>query len=284
VGTEPLFLARESGLFDGSIHLAEYLNSEHELRAFHNGVIDAAAVTLEEVLNLDHLGQQAQVVLVMDASQGADCVVARPEVKSLAELRGRRVASEDVMLPTYMLHRALGQVGLRPEDVQRVFQGPDQLEGALRRGEVDAAVAYEPYCHRLVAAGGHVLFDSSQIPQEIVDVLVVRRRFLQENPAQVDVLLRGWFAALDLLRQHPAESARRMGARVEMNEGQLLKALQGVSHPSAHEQHALLSGERPSLDDTVERLGAVMVQQHALSALPSGKSIIDAASLLRVSP
>jgi NitT/TauT family transport system substrate-binding protein len=101
VGTEPLFLARELGLFDGPIHLAEYINSEHEIRAFQNGLIDAAAVTLDEVLNLDRLQQQAHVVLVLDASHGADCVVAQPTVTSVAELRGRKVATEEVTLPTY---------------------------------------------------------------------------------------------------------------------------------------------------------------------------------------
>jgi NitT/TauT family transport system substrate-binding protein len=284
VGTEPLFLAREQGLFSGPIHLAEYLNSAHELRAFHNGVIDAAAATLEEVLTLDHLGQQAQVVLVLDASHGADCVVARPEVRTLAELRGRRVASEDVTLPAYMLHRALEQVGLQLEDVTRVYQGPDESEEALRRGEVDAVVAYEPYCYRMIAAGGHLLFDSSWIPGDVLDVLVVRRRYLETNPEQVDALLRGWFAALAFMRQHPAESARLMGLRVGLEEAQFLQALKGVRHPDVREQRDLLVGERPHLLQALERLGVVMVKQRSLPALPTPGPLIDTAPLSRVFP
>jgi NitT/TauT family transport system substrate-binding protein len=284
VGTEPLFLAREQGLFPGPIHLTEYMNSAHELRAFHNGVIDAAAVTLEEVVNLDYRGQQAQVVLVLDASYGADCLVARPEVKTLADLKGRKVGSEDVMLPTYMLQRALEQVRLGPGDVERVYQGPDESEVALREGKVDAVVAYSPYCQRMVAAGAHVLFDSTRIPNEIVDVLVVRRGYLEANPEQVDALLKGWFAALAFIRDNPAEAAGHMGPRLGMEGARFLEAMKGVHHPDVREQHTLLVGERPGLRDSIERLGAVMKRGAGMPEHPIPEGLIDSAPLRRVAP
>jgi NitT/TauT family transport system substrate-binding protein len=284
VGTEPLFLARELGLFPGPIHLVEYLNSEHLIRAFQNGVIDAAAVTVDEVLNLDRLGQQAQVVFVLDGSHGADCLMARPEVTTVAELRGRKVSSEDVMLPTYMLVRALEQAGLKLEDVQREYHALEAMEEALRRGEVDAVVGFEPFCHRMAAQGARRIFDSSQIPGEIVDVLVVRRSYLQAHPEQVDALLRGWLAALAVLQERPAEAARRMGPRVGLEGGAFLEALKGVRHPDLQEQRLQLMGERPRLYETVERLGSVMVREQALPALPDPRRLIDTAPLLRVAP
>jgi NitT/TauT family transport system substrate-binding protein len=282
VGSEPLFLAREQGLLDASIHLTEYMNSAHQLRAFHNGVIDAAAVTLEEVVNLDYRGQQAQVVLVLDSSNGADCLVARPEVKTLLDLKGRRVGSEDVMLPTYMLQRALEQVQLRAEDVQRVYQGPDESEEALRQGRLDAVVAYSPYCQRMVAAGGHVLFDSTHIPGEIVDVMVVRRSYLEKNPEQADALLRGWFAALAFMRERPTEAARIMGPRIGMGEAQVLEALKGVHHPDIREQYLLLAGERPRLHETVLRLAGMMTRRTGLPVSPLPERLIDTGPLRRV--
>ena len=283
VGTEPLFLARDEGLFPAPVHLAEYMNSTHKLRAFHNGVIDAAAVTLEEVVNLN-LGGQVQVVLVLDSSHGADCLVARPEVKTLEDLKGRRVSAEDVMLPTYVLHRALEQVRLSVKDVQRVHQGPDESVEALRRGEVDAVVGYEPYCQRMVAAGGHVLFDSTRIPGEILDVLVVRRAYLETKPEQVDALVRGWFAAVAHLREHPGESVRRMGPRLGIPEADFLKSLQGVHYPDAREQRELLAGEAPRLRETIERLRAVMAQSTGEYSSPIPERLINPGPLLRVAP
>ncbi len=284
VGTEPLFLARELGLFASPVHLAEYIDSEHAIRAFQNGLVDAAAVTLDEVLNLDRLEHQTQVVLVLDASHGADCVVAQPSVKTVAELRGRKVASEEVTLPTYILTRALEQSGLRLEDIQREYGGLEDLEGMLRRGEADAVVTFEPYCQQLVSQGARVIFDSTQLPGEIADVLVVRRSYLEAHPEQVDALLRGWFAALDVLRERPAEAARRMAPRLGMEEGAFLEALRGVSHPDVREQHRQLIGKRPRLTETLERMGAIMIRSKALSGVPDLAHVIDPAPLLRVAP
>jgi NitT/TauT family transport system substrate-binding protein len=280
VGTEPLFLARDLGLFPGPIHLAEYINGEHANRAFQNGLIDAAAMTVDEVLNLDHLQHQTSTVLVLDASHGADCIVAQPTVTAVAQLRGRKVASEEMTLSTYMLVRSLEQAGLKLEDVRREYGGLEDLEGILRRGEVDAVVTFEPYCRRLVAEGARVIFDSRQIPGEIVDVLVVRKSYL----AQVDALLRGWFAALEVLRERPAEAARRMAPRVGLEEGAFLEALKGVHHPGVREQHQQLTGEHPLLMETLRRMGAIMVRSGDLPEVPESPRLIDSAPLLRVAP
>jgi NitT/TauT family transport system substrate-binding protein len=285
VGTEPLFLARELGLYPArQVHLAEYMSTPQRLQAFRNGVIDAVQLSLDEVLSLDHLGQQVRVVLVVDASHGADCLVARPEVKTLGELKGRRVASEDMALPTYMLHRALGQVGMEIEDVQRQFHNPTEHEGLYQRGEVDALVSYEPYCQRLRAAGAHTVFDSADIPGEIIDVLVVRSSYLEAHPERVDALLRGWFGALAYFHSSRGEAARLMGPRLGLDGPGFLESMNGVRHPSASEQYVLMGGDTPPLLETVDRLGALMVSQQLIQSVPDTRHLLDLAPLRRVAP
>jgi len=285
VGTEPLFLARELGLYSPrEVHLAEYLSTPQRLQAFRNGVIDAVQLTLDEVMSLDHLGQQVRVVLVMDASHGADCLVARPEVKSVANLKGRRVVSEDMALPTYMLHRALEQAGLGIEDVQRRFQNPAEHEELYRRGEVDALVSYEPFCQRLRAAGAHTLFDSARIPGEIIDVLVVRGSYLKAHPERVDALLRGWFAALEHFQSSRDDAARRMGPRLGLDGAGFLESMNGVRHPSAREQHVLMGGDTPPLRQTMDRLGVLMVRQGLLPSAPDTQRLLDLGPMSRIAP
>jgi NitT/TauT family transport system substrate-binding protein len=285
VGTEPLFLARELGLYpEGEIHLAEYMNTAQRLQAFRNGVIDAVQLSLDDVLSMDQFGQQVRVVLVLDASHGADCLVARPEVKTLADLKGLRVASEDTTLPTYILHRALEQAGLQSEDIRRVFQNPDAHEGVLQRGEAEAFVSYDPYCARLVAAGAHRLFDSSHIPGEIIDVLVIRESYLQRNPDRADLLVRGWFAALAYFQAHPTEAASRMAPRMGMDVPQFMESIKGVRYPDAKEQRTLLGGDAPRLKETMARLMALMVEQQLLPATTDTRHLLDSGPLLRVMP
>jgi len=285
-GSEPLFLARQQALFPSEhIRLVEFLNSAEMIRAYRNGAIDAMAVSLEEVLRLDALEQEPQVVLVIDASHGADCVVARPEVKTIAGLEGRRVALEDMALGLHMLSRALERAGLKLEDVQRVPARLDIHEEIYRRGEVDAVVTFEPTCQRLVEAGAHVLFDSTLIPREILDVLAVRKSYLEAHPERIDLLLRGWFAALDYQRAHPDEALRQMAPRLGLDVRQLRAALAGVRLLDAEAQRELLTGTQPRLLESLRRLRAVMERERLLPSRPRDDSrIINASSFLRVSP
>ena len=285
-GSEPLFLARERGLMPSEhLRLVEFVDSADMIRAFRNGALDAVALTLEEALRLEALGLEPRVVLVLDASHGADCVVARPEVKTLAELQGRRVALEHMALGLYMLGRALEGVGLRPEDVRRVPTRLDSHLEVYQRGEVDAVVTFEPTCQQLVDAGAHVLFDSSRIPEEILDVLVVRKSYLAANPERIDVLLRGWFSALDYHGAHPDEAERLMAPRLGIPPQQLRKALAGVRLLDARQQREQLTGPAPRLRETLERLRAVMSKDGLLPARPREDSLLlDASALLRVAP
>jgi len=285
-GNEPLFLARERGLLPAEyLRLVEYVDSADMIRAFRNGAIDAVALTLEEALRLEALGLEPRVVLVMDASHGADCVVARPEVKTLAELGGRRVALENMPLGLFMLGRALERVGLRPEDIQRVPTRLDSHLEVYRRGEVDAVVTFEPNCQQLVDAGAHVLFDSSLIPGEILDVLVVRESYLAAHPERIDMLLRGWFGALDDQKAHPDEAARIMAPRLGLDARRFREALAGVHLLDAREQREQLTGTAPRLRETSQRLRAVMSENGLLPAGPREDSrLLDASSLLRVAP
>jgi len=284
-GYEPLFLARELGLFPAQrLHLVEYVSSPQVVRAFRNGAVDAMTASLEEVLLLEQLGHAPQVVLVLDASHGADCLMARPEVESLSGLRGRRVGSEESMLGLYMLNRGLEQTGLRREDVRLELSSLETHVEAYQRGELDAVVTFEPYCRRLADVGARKLFDSSHIPGEIVDVLVVRKEFLDAHPQQVDALLRGWFAALDWHGKHPQEGMRRMARRLALDAHRFQEALSGLHLMDERQQRAQLTGPRPRLSESIERLGALLRHHQLLPERRETSRLLDAAPLLRVSP
>lgn len=240
-GSEPLFLARELGyLDDGSIRLIEYSSLSEVNRDFRNGSIDAVDVTLDMALQLQQQGFEPRVVLVLDYSDGADALLARPEVRRLEDLRGKRVAVEALSMSNYLLSRALAQAGLQPSDVEILRIPVDQHERAYASGQVDAVVTFEPFVSRLVAAGAHRLFDSSRIPGEIVNVLAVREDVLEQRPEQVRHLLQGWFRALLYLEEHPEDAVSRMSPRLDTSPAQLAAQLEDLRHPTLRENRALL--------------------------------------------
>jgi NitT/TauT family transport system substrate-binding protein len=279
-GTEPLFLARELGyLDDGSVRLVEYSSLEEATRDFRNGMLDAVNVTLDMALLLQQQGYEPRVVLAVDTSNGADAILARPGVRRLRELRGKRVAVEDLTVSTYLLGRALEQAGLQPSDVRIIRLPVDQHLRAYESGQVDAVVTYQPFAQQLLSAGAHELFNSSQIPGEIIDVLVVRADVLDQNPEQVAHLLQGWFQALGYLETHPEDAAARMGPRLGTSPTGFTALLRGLRLFSREENLVLLREPDSPLLLTALALRHFMLREGLMHEPVGPERILDARPL-----
>ena len=279
-GYEPFYLARELGFFeDANIRLVEYSSSTQTIRSLRNGAIQAAALTLDEVLMLWEKGSQLRVILVTDISDGGDMIITKPEVKNLQDLRGRRVGAENTAVGAYLLTRALQKAGLEPKDLTVVPLEIDEQEQEFLKGTLDAVVTFEPVGSRLLNAGGQKLFDSSQIPNEIIDVLVVHQDVLQDQKEEVNVLLRAWFRALEYLKSHPLESARHMSGRLKITPPEILSAYEGIKLPDLEENIRMMTGDPPPLEVNIQRLAEVEKKTGLLERNIDPKGLLDPSPL-----
>lgn len=192
-GNEGLFFAAAKGwLAPRDYRMVEMSSGFETIRAFRNGTLDAAALTLDEVIRAVQDGADPVLLLAIDQSHGADGVVARAGLTSLAELRGKRVGLQVNSVSAYVLRRALESARLRSDDVQIVNVAPELHQAYLARGDVDAVSTYEPFRSQLLGAGAIELFNSTAIPGEIGDVLVVRRAYLAAHPERAAGIHRAW--------------------------------------------------------------------------------------------
>lgn len=274
-GYEPLYLARERGLLaDDQIVLVELLSASEVMRAFRNGAIDAAALTLDEVISLRAAGLKPVIVQVADISRGADVIMARPDIASIEALRGRRVGVEATALGAYMLSRALDLHGMQISDVEVVQLEVNEHRAAYEQGGVDAVVTFEPVRQQLLDQGAVVLFDSSMIPGEIVDVIVVREALLDSHQDQVQHLIRAWQRSLDLLREQPQASARLMAQRLKLTPQEVLASYAGMELPDRVRSRALLGGANPPLQRQARQLAAIMRAHTLIDAVPDLEGLI----------
>lgn len=261
-GYEPLYLARSLGRYPGSlVRLIEMSTSTDVLWAFRNGFLDVAALTLDEALTLAQYEPSLRIILVTDLSNGADAVLAGQEIPSLAALKGRRVGVEQTAVGGYLLARALEAGGLEPGDVRVVPVTEGGHEQAFTSGQVDAIVTFDPTRTRLLKRGARVIFDSSRIPGEIVDVLAVRAETLQERRTELREVCSGWFWALEYLARHPQEATDLMAPRLGLSSSELREALTGIKFPTPDQNQRLLQGE---LLEPAQRLRVVMMREKLL--------------------
>lgn len=265
-GYEPLYLARELGFYDQStIRLVEYTSATQVIRAYRNNAIQVAALTMDEVMLLLENGLDPHVVLVMDISNGGDAILAKPEIKNLEDLRGKRVGVESTALGAFFLNQALATVKLHPSEINIISSDIDEHEGMFERGELDAVVTFEPVQTRLLSKGAHPIFDSSQIAGEIVDVLVIAKETHERFPKEVEILLRGWFKSLDYLRAKPMEAASILARRLKVSDEEVLASYEKIILPDLEENLNLMVGspEAP-LKVTAAKLAEVMLENNLL--------------------
>lgn len=236
------FLAREAGeLPEDRVELVDFRSPAEVMRAYRQALVDAIALTGGYALELAAESPEHRIVLVIDYSEGGDALVARPGIEHLSGLEGARIGLESSNLAVHILGRVLQRAGLRPDQVQVVPVDIAEHLDAYRSGAVDAVITYEPMVTHVREAGGHVLFDSTAMPGEIVDVLITREGTLQQRRRELQALADSWFLGQQVLRREPQEAARIMAAREGVDAPTLLTALEGIRLVNRDANRRLLS-------------------------------------------
>lgn len=282
VGYDPLVLARDRGLADArQLKVVELISSAEALRNLRNGLLDAAALTLDETLRLVDSGFDVRIVALLDTSAGADMVLAAPRITALQKLRGESIAVEDATVGTLMLERLLQKAGLARTDVTVVQMEATQHMTALLSDRVAAAISYAPVDGPIRAAGFRSIFDSREMPGDIVDVLVVRTEVLKQRPKAVDALLAAWSAGLDVMRLDPMGAATSLAPGADLSAAQYQAVLGGLRFYSPEESLAQLQGDPPELARQGEEVARLLIDLKLLSRPPRWAGLIDTAPAAR---
>ena len=284
-GHEPLFLARTRGsLPDPEVRLVEYSSLSEVNRAFRNGALDAAGVTLDMALALEQQGFEPRVVLVLDVSVGADAIVARPGLREVRALEGRRVGVEESGVSAFLLGRALEEAGMSASQVHIVWTPVEEQPRAYREGRVDAVVSFEPIVSQLEAAGARRVFDSRALPGEVLDVLVVRRAYLEAHPQAVAALLDAWFDAARTVQARPQAAALELSGRLAMKPADFRRVSAGIRLPTREENLWLLGGEQPHILPTARAMFRVLQRLGLVRGEWPEQPLLDARALRRERP
>ena len=263
VGYEPLYLGREKGFINKKeVKLVEFLSASQVLRAYRNGLIDVAALTLDEVMILLDEGFDPSIFLVMDVSNGADVILVQKKYTSFRQLKGKRIGYENTAVGAYILSRALKINNLESKDIELVSMGVNETENALINNLVDAVVTFEPIKSKLLEHGYNEVFSSREIPDEVIDVLVVRKDKLPHKKYVLKNLVNGWFKAVKYIETNKEESLTIMNKRLKLSDSMIKNAFDGVRYPARNENLLFLSKDKNKsiLLNSVEKVAAEIYQ------------------------
>jgi NitT/TauT family transport system substrate-binding protein len=151
------------------------------LQMYGSGNCDAVCITTLDALS-PALTRPSVVVLPTSTSAGADALIVSDAIKSVADLRGRKVYGLAKSVSEYCFARNLQVMGLKDSDFTFANMDPGAAAVAMQQKQagVDAIMVWNPFVLETLnkRSDTHVLFDSSTIPGEIIDSVTVAQASL----------------------------------------------------------------------------------------------------------
>jgi NitT/TauT family transport system substrate-binding protein len=207
----------------------EYVPS---MEAFSAGKVDAVTMTNGDALVTGSSGSKSVGILMNDYSNGNDMVVAKPGIKNMAALKGKKIGVEVGFLSHLLLINALKSVGLKDTDVELVNVPTDQTPQVLKAGEVSAIVAWQPNSGQALkeVPGSKAVFTSKDVPGLIYDLLYVTPKSLSERRDDWKKVAKVWFRIADFIKkpENMDEASKIMAARVGLSADQYKALMSGT--------------------------------------------------------
>jgi NitT/TauT family transport system substrate-binding protein len=171
------------------------------IEAFTTPSVDACVMTNMDCLTIPVAGGiSCSAIIVGDYSNGNDALIVRNNL-TIPKLKGKKVNLVQFSVSHYMLSRALDMNGMTDDDVKIVNVSDSDIGPAfIANKDQEAVVTWNPLVMEIMKTPGvSKIFDSSQIPGEILDLMVVKTKVLQANPELGKALAGAWFEVMDIM-------------------------------------------------------------------------------------
>lgn len=140
----------------------------------------------------------------VDWSNGGDGIVVRENIKTVADLRGKKIVLAQNSPSHYFALNMLVSGGVQPSEVNFVFT-EDAFQAALAfnsQKEISACVSWAPDIYNLEKVkGNRMLVNTQQANKLIADIWFSRADFARDEPGIIEALVRGIFDAMIDLKQ-----------------------------------------------------------------------------------
>lgn len=205
--------AKKYGIKIDIVQVNDYVESINQFTA---GQFDATVMTNMDALTIPAAsGVDSTALIVGDFSNGNDGIVLKGK-KPLKAIKGQNVNLVELSVSHYLLARGLESVGMTERDVKVVNTSDADLVAAFSSSDVTAVTTWNPLLSEITSMPNtSKVFDSSMIPGEIIDLLVVNTETLQANPNLGKALTGAWY---EIMATMSGSDAKATNAKTFMAE------------------------------------------------------------------
>lgn len=197
-----------------AVEWVEFGSGPPMLEAINAGAVDVGAVGDTPPIFAQAAGVDMVYVGAQDVPGANTAILVRADgpVRTVADLRGRRVAYTRGSSAHAALVRLLAHAGLTPSDIQPVLLQPADAGAAFRTGAVDAWSIWDPFFAMAEAEPGTRVLTTAEGIAPSSSFVIASRAFARGNAARVRALLDAVNGAADWARANPDALAQTLSA------------------------------------------------------------------------
>ena len=208
VGWMPWGYAKDSGIVDKwaekygiTIDVVQFNDYIESINQYTAGAFDGCTMTNMDALTIPAAGGVDSTALVVgDFSNGNDGILLKGN-KTLVDIKGQNINLVELSVSHYTLARALDSLGMSERDVTVVNTSDADIVAAFTTDDVTSVVTWNPLLSEIMAIPVvSKVFDSSQIPGEIIDMLVVNTDTLAADPRLGKALAGAWYETMQIMQ------------------------------------------------------------------------------------
>lgn len=238
-----------------SVKWAEFQFGPPMLEALNTNNLDFA-VTGETPPVFAQAAKGSPLVYVANepaSPQGEGLVVkADSVVKTVADLKGKKVATAKGSNAHYFLIQVLAKAGLTLNDIEVAYLAPADARAALERGDVAAWSIWDYfYAAAEVQLGTRTLTNGEGIVNNYA-FYSSRREFVEKYPQLIEIVLEEVRKTDTWVKNNPAEAAEKLAVHVGVDAKILEKALRRSNYGPEHLTTDVIAAQQKIADTLLD--------------------------------
>jgi len=198
-----------------NVKLVRFDNQQDSSRAVMNNRLDTAFASFWDVMQVDSRSGYPVVLMTTNISAGSDGIVATSAIKSVEDLRGKRVGTKLGTVNYLILLEALKAHHVKPADVQILDYSNEVAAQKISSGDIDAAILWEPMLRETAKKiQGNVIYTTKQVDSLVIDTLMTSDKTLETKKAELTQFILVWFDIMHAIETNPNEVFAAVGKKL----------------------------------------------------------------------
>lgn len=242
-------IAHERGFFSQEgldVPVQYYPSGKAALEAMFAGEVEIATVAETPIVFSSFKRNDFRIFTTIGTSRDEQRIIARKDrgVNKPADLKGKRLATQQGSAVHFFLHLFLLQHGMSENDITLSFKKVEELPEALASGEIDGFALREPFIAEAKKLLGEkaIVFEAPGL-YAMTFHLVAANEYIRGNPELLKKMLRALLGAERFVKERPGEAQKIVAARLKITDREMTERWPDIGMRVSLDQSLLLGLE-----------------------------------------